>query len=132
LLGGMGPARRYPGRAVKIRRYEPGDLAAVMALWERCGLTQPHHHPEHDIAFVAGSPHAVLLVGLIGTTLVGSAIAGQDGVRGWLYRVAVAPEERGRTYGRQVGAAAEARVAGPEALHLPLLVRPAPAPARHS
>jgi GNAT superfamily N-acetyltransferase len=109
---------------VKIRRYEPGDLAAVMALWERCGLTQPHHHPERDIAFVAGSPHAVLLVGLIGTTLVGSAIAGQDGVRGWLYRVAVAPEERGHDYGRQLVAAAEAWLAGQGVHHIRLMIRP--------
>jgi ribosomal protein S18 acetylase RimI-like enzyme len=109
---------------VKIRRYQAGDLAEVVALWQRCGLTQPYHDPEHDIAFVERSPHAVLLVGLLGTQPVGTVIAGQDGVRGWLYRVGVDPEQRGRQLGRRLVAQAEAWLAAQGIRQIRLLIRP--------
>jgi ribosomal protein S18 acetylase RimI-like enzyme len=36
----------------------------------------------------------LLLVGELAGTLVGAVVAGFDGVRGWLYHLAVSPEHR--------------------------------------
>ena len=109
---------------MRIRRYQAEDLAAVTALWQRCGLTQPHHDPAHDIAFVDRSPQAVLLVGLYGTQPVGTVIAGQDGMRGWLYRLAVDPEHRGRGLGRRLVADAETWLEAQGIRQIRLMIRP--------
>ena len=49
-----------------------------------------------------------MLVGLAGSRIVASAMVGHDGHRGTMYYLSVAPAERGRGYGRQMVAAAEA------------------------
>jgi GNAT superfamily N-acetyltransferase len=115
---------------MNIRPFRPDDLADVIELWDYCGLTQPHHEPAKDIAFVAGAPNARLLVGTIGQRLVGTAIAGQDGVRGWLYRVAVSPDQRGRGFGRKLVAAAEAWLAEQGMRHVRLMIREGNEPVR--
>jgi ribosomal protein S18 acetylase RimI-like enzyme len=53
----------------------------------------------------------LLLVGEVDgpeTTIVGAVMAGYDGVRGWLYHLAVAPELRRRGFGAQLVREAEA------------------------
>jgi len=91
-----------------IRTYRPGDRAAVTALWRACGLVVPHNDPDADIARAAGQPNSDILLGLPPDDgIVASVMVGHDGHRGWLYYVAVAPEARGRGYGRTMVAAAE-------------------------
>jgi len=34
---------------MQIRPYDPADEDAVVALWERCGLTRPWNDPRKDI-----------------------------------------------------------------------------------
>lgn len=46
--------------------------------------------------------------GLAGSRIVGAVMAGYDGVRGWIYHLAVAPDCRRRGYGAQLVRAAEA------------------------
>ena len=49
----------------------------------------------------------LLLVGELDGTIVGAVIAGFDGVRGWIYHLAVAPENRRRGFATQLVRAAE-------------------------
>jgi len=49
----------------------------------------------------------LLLIGEVEAALVGAIIAGFDGVRGWLYHLAVAPELQRRGFGTQLVRAAE-------------------------
>ena len=49
-----------------------------------------------------------VLVGLMGSRIVASAMVGHDGHRGTMYYVSVDPAQRGQGYGRQIIAAAEA------------------------
>jgi len=49
----------------------------------------------------------LLLVGEVEGTLVGAMIAGFDGVRGWIYHLAIAPEYRRRGFATQLVRAAE-------------------------
>jgi ribosomal protein S18 acetylase RimI-like enzyme len=52
----------------------------------------------------------LFLVGVVGGRVVATALAGFDGYRGWVYRVAVAHEERHRGYGRAIMLETESRL----------------------
>jgi ribosomal protein S18 acetylase RimI-like enzyme len=90
-----------------IRPIADGEEAALIALWQACGLTRPWNDPAQDLAFVRGKPNSDVLVGLHEGRMVASAMVGHDGHRGTMYYVSVDPACRGRGYGRQIIAAAE-------------------------
>ena len=85
-----------------IRPFGEGDLAAVRALWEACGLTVPWNDPARDIAFCQASADAEVFVGKEEDRLVATVMTGHDGHRGWLYYVAVDPALQGRGLGRRM------------------------------
>ena len=91
-----------------VRPLTDGDEPTVIALWQACGLTRPWNDPARDLAFAAAKPNSDILVGLAENRIVASAMVGHDGHRGSMYYVSVAPSERGRGYGREMVAAAEA------------------------
>lgn len=106
------------------------DVASVIALWERCGLTRPWNDPRADIALARRGPNATILLGREGEHIAASVMVGYDGHRGWVYYVAVDPNCRGRDFGRAMMQAAEdwLRQAGMEKVQL--MVRPENAKAR--
>jgi ribosomal protein S18 acetylase RimI-like enzyme len=118
----VAPATPLP--ALSIAPIEDADIAAVVALWQRCGLTRPWNDPAADIALARKGPNAAVLVGRDGSGIVASVLVGHDGHRGWVYYVAVDPDRRQKSYGRAVMNAAEdwLRARGIEKLQL--LVRP--------
>ena len=86
----------------------PDDVADAVALWTDAGLTRPWNDAAGDfLRAVAGPASAVLGIRADGA-LVGSAMVGHDGHRGWVYYLAVAASARGRGLGRDLMAAAEA------------------------
>jgi ribosomal protein S18 acetylase RimI-like enzyme len=89
---------------MKIRSANPADEAAVVALWQACGLTVPYNDPVADFRFALGKPGSDILVS---EDITGSVMVGHDGHRGWLYYVSVAPSERRKGLGRALVAAAE-------------------------
>ena len=99
------------------------DVAQVIALWERCGLTRPWNDPVADIALARRSPNATVLVGRAGSEIVGSVMVGHDGHRGWVYYVSVAPDHQGSGYGRAIMTAAEDWLRARDVPKLQLLVR---------
>jgi len=86
---------------------EDGDVASVVSLWERCGLTRPWNDPAGDMALARRDGNAAVLVGREGCNIVASVLVGHDGHRGWVYYVSVDPECRGKGFGRIIMAAAE-------------------------
>ena len=54
----------------------------------------------------------LLLVGEFGGTIVGAVIAGFDGVRGWIYHLAVLPEHRRRGFATRLVQSAEQGLRG--------------------
>jgi ribosomal protein S18 acetylase RimI-like enzyme len=92
---------------VHIRPFQPDDAAAVVALWDRCGLTRPWNDPDKDIARKLKVQPELFLVGTINDTIIASVMAGYDGHRGWLYYLGVDPAHQKRGYGRQLVTAAE-------------------------
>ena len=90
-----------------IRPYRGADEAAVVALWEECGLTRPWNPPEGDIALLRETGHGEILLACDAGSVIGSVMVGHDGHRGWVYYLAVAPGRRQHGTGRALMQAAE-------------------------
>ena len=90
-----------------IRDFRPEDDEAIVELWRVCGLLHPLNDPHDDIALCQRSGHGALLVGEDAGSLIATCMVGHDGHRGWIYYLAVRPDHRGSSWGRQMVEAAE-------------------------
>jgi ribosomal protein S18 acetylase RimI-like enzyme len=95
-----------------IRAASLDDVSAVLALWRDADaeVTETDDAPAVE-ALIACDPEA-LLVATDGGRLVGSIVAGWDGWRGQLSRLAVHPDARRRGLGTALVRAAEDRLRG--------------------
>jgi ribosomal protein S18 acetylase RimI-like enzyme len=114
---------------MRIRPFLDADEPAVIALWQACGLTRPWNDPARDIARKRAVQRQWFLVGMLDERVVASAMAGYDGHRGWVFYVAVAPDARGRGFGRALMAEVERLLREAGCPKLNLLVRDDNAPA---
>jgi ribosomal protein S18 acetylase RimI-like enzyme len=90
-----------------IRTFQPADEAAVIALWQACGLTRPWNDPKRDIARKLTTQPELFLVGTVDDAVMASAMVGYDGHRGWVYYLAVEAAHREGGHGRAVMREAE-------------------------
>lgn len=80
---------------LEIRKYETTDEAQIIALWRAAFPDSPaHNDPKADIKRKLAIQGDLFLVATLDSTIVGSAMAGYDGHRGWVYYVAVSPAHR--------------------------------------
>jgi ribosomal protein S18 acetylase RimI-like enzyme len=100
------------------------DVEAVVALWERCGLTRPWNDPRADIALARRGRNSAILVGRHDGGLVAAVMVGHDGHRGWFYYLGVDPAREGSGFGRTITAAAEAWLRERGIAKAQLMVRP--------
>jgi ribosomal protein S18 acetylase RimI-like enzyme len=112
-----------PVPALAITDIADADVAAVIALWQACGLTRPWNDPASDIALARRNPNSTVLVGRDGGAIAATAMVGHDGHRGWVYYVASDPHRRGKGYGRAIMNAAEDWLRTAGMAKLQLLVR---------
>ena len=107
-------------RALNIKPIEDGDIAEVIALWQRCRSTRAWNDPAADIALARQKTNSTVLLARDGGALVASVLVGHDGHRGWVYYVTVDPGHRFKSHGRAIMNAAEAwlRAKGIEKLQL--------------
>ncbi len=75
------------------------ETEAAVALWEACGLTRPWNDPRADIALALSKQTSTVLAGRIEGKLVATAMTGSDGHRGWVYYLAVAPDQQCNGHG---------------------------------
>lgn len=110
--------------ALSTAAIEDADIADVIALWQRCGLTRPWNDPAADIALARKQANATVLIGRDGSGIVATVLVGHDGHRGWVYYVAVDPACQGKGHGRAIMYAAEQWLRARGIEKLQLLVRP--------
>jgi len=92
---------------LEVRQFVETDRAAVITLWETCGLLRPWNDPDRDIdRKIARDPDG-FLIGESGGRIVAAAMAGYDGHRGWINYLAVDPGVGGSGIGRTMMEAAE-------------------------
>ncbi len=95
---------------LQVRAAEPHELSRVLAFWRTAA--ENGHRPPDTLGALAAlhlrDPDA-LIIGVEGDQIVGTVIAGWDGWRCHLYRLAVAPHRRRQGIGRALIAAAEER-----------------------
>jgi ribosomal protein S18 acetylase RimI-like enzyme len=92
---------------MQIRPFQESDEAAVIALWEACGLTRSWNDPRKDIARKLAVQREWFLVGTHEGRVIASVMAGYDGHRGWVNYLAVSPDARLEGCGRQLMAEIE-------------------------
>ena len=92
---------------LRIRPLESRDVKAVMALRrDELGdggrASEPWNEPLRAICRKRNQRDDLLFVGEVNGEVVATVAGGYDGVRGWVYGLAVAASHRGRDYGRQI------------------------------
>lgn len=80
---------------MEIRPYSASDQDSVVELWRDVFPgPSPWNHPVADIRRKLALQRELFLVAVVGSDVVGTAMAGHDGHRGWVYYVGVSPEHR--------------------------------------
>ncbi|MGX5696419.1 GNAT family acetyltransferase [Agromyces soli] len=103
-----GEAHRDPtAGSISIRPFAVADTEAVVALWSESGLVKPWNDPYLDIERKLAVQPELFLVAEAGGTVVGTAMVGYEGHRGWVNYLAVDPSLRGGGLGRRLMAEAE-------------------------
>ncbi len=97
-------------KRLAIRPYRESDQRAVVELWRECGLVVAWNDPESDIRRKLQVQPDMFLVGLLGSRLVATVMAGYEGHRGWINYLAVKSEFRKQGLGRRLMEEAEARL----------------------
>jgi ribosomal protein S18 acetylase RimI-like enzyme len=115
-------AERKDTTLVTVRAATPADIDAVLAFW-RVGAegTSISDDPDGVAALITRDPEALLLAEVDGQ-IVGTVIAGWDGWRAHLYRLAVHPDQRRRGIGTALLEAAERRLGALGARRLDAMV----------
>ena len=101
---------------VTVRRVTPADTEAVLALWRvvfpaYADPAHPQRDPAASIARKLAFGDGLFWLAERGGRVIGSAMAGYDGHRGWLYSVGVHPEARRSGVGARLVAEAERALA---------------------
>lgn len=106
-----------------IRDFRSADAGAVVALWTSACLTRPWNDPYHEIEHKLGVADGLFLVSEKNGSIVGTAMGGYDGHRGWIYSVAVDSDHRSLGLGAALVAELEHRLVSMGCVKVNLQVR---------
>ncbi len=109
---------------MQIRPYRESDEQPVVALWrEVFPDAPPWNDPRRDVARKLFEQRELFLVATVDGSVVGTVMAGYDGHRGWVYYLAVSPEQRRTGIGTALMQRVEADLAAVGCPKLNLQVR---------
>ena len=98
---------------LSIRPYREDDQEDVIKLWEKVFPNAPsHNNPARDIKTKREVQPELFLIALHDDQLVGTAMAGFDGHRGWVYYLGVDPDYQRRGIGTALMKRVEAKLVG--------------------
>jgi RimJ/RimL family protein N-acetyltransferase len=88
---------------ITIRQFQPADVDRVSELWARTlPSAQPWNEPRTVICRKLSTNDGLFFVGERDGRIVAAVMAGNDGVRGWIYALAVAGDQRRHGVGRRI------------------------------
>ena len=87
---------------MEIRRYRETDRAQLVALWMRAFPSDPPRNEPNRMIDAKLAVDDLIFVAVEDDRIVGTAIAGYDGHRGWLYSVAVDESMRRKRVGSEL------------------------------
>ena len=97
---------------IAVLPYQHRHFDGVSALWQEAFPNDAAwNHPDIAIPEKMKFQPDLFLVAVEGENVVGSVMAGYEGHRGWISRIAVLKECRGRGIGKELMAQAEDRLA---------------------
>ena len=94
-------------RETSIRQFVTSDQNDLVELWSVCGLLRRWNDSLEDIRLCVTTPSSELVVAEFEDQLIGSAMLGHDGHRGWVYYLAVHPNWQRNGIGRSLMSYAE-------------------------
>jgi ribosomal protein S18 acetylase RimI-like enzyme len=108
---------------MKVEELDETFADDAAQLWQNVGLTRPWNDPREDFERALRGPSSGVLGAIDDDELIGTAMVGVDGHRGWVYYVAVAPSYQGRGVGRELMRRAEQWLVERDAPKVQLMVR---------
>ena len=109
---------------INIRPFRETDQEDIITLWEKVFPdAQPHNNPARDIRTKREVQPELFLVALLEDQVVGTAMAGFDGHRGWVYYLGVDPEYQRHGIGTSLMKRVESRLLGMGCPKLNLQIR---------
>ncbi|MEX2139265.1 MAG: GNAT family acetyltransferase [Pirellulales bacterium] len=112
------------GPSLHVRQYETSDEPAVVALWQEVFSDDPPHHDAvASIRLKLAAQPDLFFVATRGDEVLGTIMAGFDGHRGWIYRVAVSPQHQRQGIGTALMRHAEAALVARGAPKINLQIR---------
>ncbi len=106
----MAERGRVRGTHAELRTATPDDITGVLAFWRETAEPTSTDSADALAGLLHRDPGALIIAEADGH-IVGSVIAGWDGWRGSVYRLAVAPDHRRHGLGRALLGAAEDHLA---------------------
>ncbi len=106
-----------------IRELTRADRDAAIGLWDLTDLSRPWNPPADDFDRAVAGPTSAVLGGFVDGALTATAIVGHDGHRGWIYYLAIHPEQQRTGLGRRMTDACERWLVDHGAVKVQLMVR---------
>ena len=85
-----------------ISQANKNDVPAIISLWEKTKLTRPWNDPAKDIELSLNADTSTIFTARKNGSIVGSAMTGYDGHRGWIYYLAVDPDCQKQGIGKRL------------------------------
>ena len=85
-----------------IRKYTDNDRDGLVELWSESFPDNPPHNEPSEMIEAKLQVDDLIFVAEDDRRIVGACMAGYDGHRGWLYSVAVLPDQRRRGIGQSL------------------------------
>ena len=79
---------------MEVRKFQDSDKDALIALWRAVFPDDPPHNEPSQVLEAKLAVDDLIFIAEEDDNMVGACMAGYDGHRGWLYAVAVSPDQR--------------------------------------
>ena len=99
------------------------DISAIVEIWREAELTRPWNDPINDIELALRNSTSTILVAKLDGKIIGTAMTGYDGHRGWIYYLAVSKEHQNHGIGKKLVTVAQDWLLNRNAPKINLMIR---------